>query len=69
MANKVKVLNDTTPGQRRGDWKVEKGRKTVSRHRKKSTAVKKAKQVARPKNMGVSVQRTDGTWERHFKPR
>jgi len=69
MAYKVKVLNDPTPGQRRGDWKVVKGRRTVSRHRTKSTAVSKAKSTARSKNMGVSVQRTNGTWERHFKPR
>lgn len=69
MAYKVKVLNDPKPGNRRGDWKVVKGRRTVSRHRTKSAAKKKAEQTARAKNMGVSIQRTDGTWQNHYKPR
>jgi hypothetical protein len=69
MAYKVKVLNDPTPGQRRGDWKVVDGRRLVSRHRTKTTAVDKAEQKARAKNKGVSVQRTDGTWQDHYKPR
>lgn len=69
MTYKIKVVNDPQPGSRRGDWKVVKGRKTVSRHRTKANAEDKAEQKARGKNMGVSVQRVNGTWERHYKPR
>lgn len=69
MVYKIKVLNDPTPGQRRGDWVVKKGRRTISRHRTKDNAVQKADQKARAKNMGVSVQRANGTWQDHYKPR
>ncbi|MFB6181127.1 MAG: DUF2188 domain-containing protein [Candidatus Nanohalobium sp.] len=40
----VQVLHDSTG--KYGDWKVKKGRKVVSNHRKKSAAVRKMKQVA-----------------------
>lgn len=60
MATQVKVLSDGKSGDRTGDWLVRKGRTKVSRHRKKSAAVKKAKQTARG-TAGKAVLRVQDT--------
>ena len=58
---RVKVISNPKPGQRRGDWEVRKGRSVVSTHRKKSTAVTKARSVARGAGATLVVQNQDGT--------
>lgn len=56
----VKVISDPQSGQRSGDWKVEVGARTVSRHRQKSQAISKAKQKARAKGGQVRIQNKQG---------
>jgi hypothetical protein len=60
----VFVESDPTSGKRKGDWIVVVGNRTVSRHRKKKTAVKKAKKKARKRGSDVKIQNSStGHWK------
>jgi hypothetical protein len=49
-------------------WKVESNGRRVSKHRKKSRALKKARDLA-DRNDTVSVQDRNGRFQRRFQPR
>ena len=65
MSTLVKVQNELHDhGARKGHWSVYVGSKQVSRHRKKSRALKKARQKARANAPAVlKVQNTSGHWK------
>lgn len=68
-ANVIYVVNKPQPGQVRGDWAVRGHGKIYSHHRKKQTAIKAARKIAKEKGASVLVQNTDGTFSEGFKPR
>lgn len=63
MAKKpIRVVPNKDGKSRTGDWKVKSGRFAKnSTHDKKSTAIKRAKQLGRGNFRGVVVHRADGT--------
>ncbi|MEF8848356.1 MAG: DUF2188 domain-containing protein [Candidatus Thermoplasmatota archaeon] len=67
--NVIYVVSKPQPGQVKGDWAVRSHKKIYSHHRTKKYAIKQARKVARDKNATVLIQRTDGTFEKGFKPR
>ncbi|MEF8847616.1 MAG: DUF2188 domain-containing protein [Candidatus Thermoplasmatota archaeon] len=67
--NVIYVVNATQPGQVKGDWGVKDQGKIISHHRTKENAIKKARKEARKKDATVLVQKTDGTFEKGFKPK
>ena len=68
-ANVIYVVSKPQPGQVKGDWAVRSHSKIFSHHRKKQTAIKAARKVAKEKGATVLVQNTDGTFSEGFKPR
>lgn len=60
----IYVKADPTAGQRSGDWKVTTdGGRTISRHRKKSAAKRRARQEARERGESVRIQNAStGHW-------
>lgn len=60
----IYVKADPTAGQRSGDWIVTTdGGRTLSRHRKKATAMSKARSEARKRDTSVRFQNSStGTW-------
>lgn len=68
-ANVIYVVSKPQPGQVKGDWAVRSHSKIFSHHRKKQTAIKAARKVAKEKGATVLVQNTDGTFSDGFKPR
>lgn len=56
----IYVAIDARGGQRSGDWVVKngagRGGRIISRHRKKSTAKKRARKEARKRNTDLRVQ-------------
>jgi len=67
-ANVIYVVSKPQPGQVRGDWAVRDHGKIYSHHRKKQSAVKAAKKIAKEKGATVLVQKTDGTFSESYKP-
>ena len=67
--NVIYVVSKPQPGQVRGDWAVRSHGKIYSHHRKKQTAIKAAKKIAKEREATVLVQNTDGTFSESFKPR
>ena len=68
-ANVIYVVSKPQPGQVRGDWAVRGHGKIYSHHRKKQTAIKAARKIAKEKGATVLVQNTDGTFSEGFRPR
>jgi hypothetical protein len=68
-ANVIYVVSKPQPGQVRGDWAVRDHGKIYSHHRKKQTAIKAARKIAKEKGATVLVQNTDGTFSEGFRPR
>jgi len=66
-ANVIYVVSKPQPGQVRGDWAVRGHGKIYSHHRKKQTAIKAARKIAKEKEATVLVQKTDGTFSEGFK--
>lgn len=62
----IMVEIDSGAGQRGGDWIVRNGAggAILSRHRKKSTAMQKARSEARQRDTDLRVQNTNGQWTR-----
>lgn len=59
----VLVKIDAKAGQQVGDWVVALGSgRTISRHRQKDTAIKRARREGRKRNMQVRVQNLQGQW-------
>lgn len=60
----IYVKSDPKSGQRSGDWIVTTdGGRTISRHRKKGAAKRKAKREARKRNTNVRFQNAStGQW-------
>ncbi len=59
----IYVKSDPTAGQRTGDWIVTTdGGQTISRHRKKSRAMEKARSEAKKRGTNVREQNTSGHW-------
>jgi len=68
-ANVIYVVSKPQPGQVKGDWAVRSNGKIFSHHRKKSSAIKAARKIAKEREATVLVQNTDGTFSESFKPR
>jgi len=68
-ANVIYVVSSPQPGQVKGDWAVRSRGKIYSHHRKKETAIKEARKVARKRDSTVMIQKTDGTFSEGFKPK
>ena len=68
-ANVIYVVSKPQPGQVRGDWAVRSHNKIYSHHRKKQSAIKEARKIAKTKDATVLVQNTDGTFSESFKAR
>lgn len=68
-SNVIYVVSSPQPGQVKGDWAVKGHKKVYSHHRKKESAIKKARKVAKKRDATVMVQNTDGTFSDGFKPR
>lgn len=60
----ILVKIDSTAGQRGGDWVVAtSGGRTISRHRRKDTAIQHARQEARSRGTDLRIQNaTTGQW-------
>lgn len=69
VANVIYVVSRPQPGQVTGDWAVRSHQKIYSHHRKKETAIKKARKIAKKKGATVMVQNMDGTFAEGFKPK
>lgn len=54
------------PGDRTG-WKVEANGRVVSRHRKKSTALKRARELA-DRNDTITIQNRNGRFQKRIRP-
>ena len=67
--NVIYVVSKPQPGQVKGDWAVRSHGKIYSHHRKKQTAIKEARKIAKERGATVLVQNTDGTFSEGFKPR
>jgi len=67
--NVIYIVSKPQPGQVQGDWAVRGHRKIYSHHRKKVTAIKTARKIAKERNATVLIQNTDGTFSKGFKPR
>ena len=67
-SNIIYVVSKPQPGQVKGDWAVRGHSKIYSHHRKKQSAVKAAKKIAKEKGATVLVQKTDGTFSESYKP-
>lgn len=60
-----------TVSPKRGDrsgWKVESNGRKVSSHRRKDTAMDKARELARKHGGTITVQRADGTFQKRINP-
>jgi hypothetical protein len=68
-SNVIYVVSSPQPGQVKGDWAVRSHGKIYSHHRKKETAIKEAKKIARKKDATVMIQKTDGTFSEGIKPK
>jgi len=68
-SNIIYVVSRPQPGQVKGDWAVRGHGKIYSHHRKKESAIKKARKIGKEKNATVLVQNTDGTFSESFKPK
>jgi hypothetical protein len=68
-SNIIYVISSPQPGQVKGDWAVQENGKISSHHRKKESAIKQARKIAKEKNATVMIQNTDGTFSEGFKPR
>ncbi len=68
-SNVIYVVSKPQPGQVKGDWAVRSHRKIYSHHRKKETAIKEARKIAKKKEATVMIQKTDGTFQDGFKPK
>ena len=69
QSNVIYVVSKPQPGQVKGDWAVRSHGKIFSHHRTKLAAIKKAREIAKIREVTVMVQNTDGTFSQGFKPR
>lgn len=65
----IYVVNNASHQPRQGPWTVRTKRKTISNHRTKQMAIKKARLLARKQQGRVMVQNSNGRFSYGFKPK
>lgn len=65
----IYVVNNASHETRQGPWTVRTKQKTISNHKTKQMAIKKARLLAKKQQGRVLVQNTDGRFSYGFKPK